>query len=85
MINERQHTGQRGAPQVRGNHDPDPGHAVYHRAGDRGEKQHRQDLGDDRTGDPKPGSGQPEHQHHQGDRVHGVTPPEMVCAANKRR
>jgi hypothetical protein len=49
--------------------------AVDHDPGDRGEQQHRQDLGDHRAADPKSGAGELEDQHDQRDGVEGVTPP----------
>lgn len=54
MIGQRQHPRQHGAPQIRRDHDADPGQAVHCSAGYRGEQEHGQDLRDDRATDPTP-------------------------------
>lgn len=69
MAGQRQQRGQAGPPQVGSDHHADTGQPVSYRAGDRGEQQPRQDLGDDKATYLQPGAGELEHQHHQG---HGV-------------
>jgi hypothetical protein len=51
LVDQRQEGGQGHAPQVGGDHHPDVGEPVDDCAGQRGQQQHRGDLGDDGAGD----------------------------------
>jgi hypothetical protein len=54
LVDQWQQPGQGHAPQVGSEHHPDPWESVDDRASQRGQQQHRGDLGDDGAGHAQP-------------------------------